>query len=570
MAEIEGKRVILKNRADEYIFPEIVKSDTVAEGDTLPVTSGAVAQAIKEIPSGHYLGEVFAYPGAVPPEGAYLLNGQTITGCNELYPKFWEWLVDGAAEEMTKVPVYKKWEMPFINDYGEMGGETYAVSLPLTGSMAYKDDAPIYKSFDGLVGYWTTFGMVYGADKLAEVIYYSPKKLKISGINFQVPMGNYDVNMLCTKYTVKASNDNVSWVDLGEVSITDTNARSIFQINVDSGVYTADVPGYQYFKFICENNAWDMHFHEITLLGEEHLYTANIGRKNILTMDDATFENIRNHTGMCGGFVIDSISGNVRLPDYRNGTLWGGDAANIGQILEAGLPDIDLALRIDDADGAPGTYYNEHLLEYGNDDRGGALYIGTPSEDEKVCVMSSASRADRAGDLLKSNAYGRSHTVQPPAACVSFCIQVFNAATALSEQKSAQFASQIQMRMQTDLSNGVKATLAAIENIMPDSIDYVIEQKEAADGSWWYEKRRSGKVYQGGKITNNNLFLSFPVELRDLPLSVSFAQSGEASGSICRYAIASLSTTGITLEVNFENMRTGAAFYTVVGYAATE
>ena len=102
MAEIEGKRVILKNRADEYIFPEIVKSDTVAEGDTLPVTSDAVAKAIKEIPSGHYLGEVFAYPAAVPPEGAYLLNGQTIYNCAGLYPKFWEWLQNNAASEFER------------------------------------------------------------------------------------------------------------------------------------------------------------------------------------------------------------------------------------------------------------------------------------------------------------------------------------------------------------------------------------------------------------------------------------------------------------------------------------
>jgi hypothetical protein len=35
---------------------------------------------------------VFAFPAIVPPEGAYLLNGQTIAGCNELYLKFWEWV----------------------------------------------------------------------------------------------------------------------------------------------------------------------------------------------------------------------------------------------------------------------------------------------------------------------------------------------------------------------------------------------------------------------------------------------------------------------------------------------
>lgn len=41
---------------------------------------------------GKSIGEFFAYPAATPPAGAYLLNGQTIYGCDELYPKFWEWV----------------------------------------------------------------------------------------------------------------------------------------------------------------------------------------------------------------------------------------------------------------------------------------------------------------------------------------------------------------------------------------------------------------------------------------------------------------------------------------------
>jgi len=39
------------------------------------------------------IGTIFYYPSSVPPEGAFLLNGQVIYNCNTLYPDFWEWLV---------------------------------------------------------------------------------------------------------------------------------------------------------------------------------------------------------------------------------------------------------------------------------------------------------------------------------------------------------------------------------------------------------------------------------------------------------------------------------------------
>lgn len=38
------------------------------------------------------IGTIFPYVCKRPPNGAYLLNGQTITNCSTLYPQFWEWI----------------------------------------------------------------------------------------------------------------------------------------------------------------------------------------------------------------------------------------------------------------------------------------------------------------------------------------------------------------------------------------------------------------------------------------------------------------------------------------------
>ena len=196
---------------------------------------------------GKHLGEIFAYPGAVPPEGAYLLNGQTIDGCNELYPEFWEWL--------------------------------------------------------------TTAGV-----------------------------------------------------------------RSV---------------------------------------------------------DNDTYETELAATGVCGGFVINSASGSVRLPSVVNGTLWGADISNIGQSLAAGLPNIEGSLTATIGNGGAGdgalsaSYYSA-----GRTSGGGNYFY-----------------QDISFDASKSNSvYGKSDTVQPQAVRVSWCIQVYNAATALSEQESAQLASLLQVK----------------------------------------------------------------------------------------------------------------------------
>lgn len=38
------------------------------------------------------IGMIFPFASNVPPAGAYLLNGQTISSCQTLYPQFWEWV----------------------------------------------------------------------------------------------------------------------------------------------------------------------------------------------------------------------------------------------------------------------------------------------------------------------------------------------------------------------------------------------------------------------------------------------------------------------------------------------
>ena len=176
-------------------------------------------------------------------------------------------------------------------------------------------------------------------------------------------------------------------------------------------------------------------------------------------IDDATYDSEIASAGVCGGFVVDTSAGSVRLPNDVNGTLWGANADTIGQSLAAGLPNITAEWQ-----AVHGTYAGGN--DYFNVD-GAIEYIASENSRNGKDVRgntSSTAAGDRLGfDASRSNStYGNSDTVQPPAIRVSWCIQVFNAATALSEQESAQLASLMQTKAQTDLANITDAGKNAI------------------------------------------------------------------------------------------------------------
>jgi hypothetical protein len=167
-------------------------------------------------------------------------------------------------------------------------------------------------------------------------------------------------------------------------------------------------------------------------------------------------------------------------------------------------------------------------------------------------------------DASRSNPiYGKSNTVQPPAIRVSWCIQVYNATTGLSEQQAAQLASEMQTKAQTDLAN------------VTANIDFIVKHEEAADGSWWYDLYRSGRVVQGGYTpTNTNSgVVNYPIEFADTNYSFLTAQTARTAnftdqgGSDYAPAISNYTTTSFRYTQRKENSCT---CWEAKGYAATE
>lgn len=199
----------------------------------------------------------------------------------------------------------------------------------------------------------------------------------------------------------------------------------------------------------------------------------NSGNVRVISSSEYTQE--LSATGVCGGFVVDSTAGSIRLPSVVNGTLWGADASSIGQSLAAGLPNIT------------GSFYG--IYRTSTEDYSGAFQTSKENVNGIDFTSSSTRSSPATFNASRSNSiYGKSNTVQPPAIRVSWCIQVYNATTDLSEQESAQIASEMQTKAQTNLAN-VSANL-----------DFVVESWKSSDGSSWYRKYRSGWIEQGGEL----------------------------------------------------------------------
>lgn len=109
----------------------------------------------------------------------------------------------------------------------------------------------------------------------------------------------------------------------------------------------------------------------------------------------------------------------------------------------------------------------------------------------------------------------------------------------------------------TDLSNGTKATQESINNIMPNTMDYVVESYRNTNGSWW-RKWKSGWIEQGGLTTVSNgtsqNFLKPFTNLNSIGFlattQYSGGDAGDASASVCGRP---LSTTTFALNWAWRN-----------------
>lgn len=223
--------------------------------------------------------------------------------------------------------------------------------------------------------------------------------------------------------------------------------------------------------------------------------------------------------GSCGFFGWDGGT-EFRVPKLADVFIETGIAAQVGQYLSAGLPNITGA-----ATFSYGTLWPTTMS--------GAFKTsgtrGTRAQGE-----GGTSPADLQIDAsLSSSVYGNSDTVQPPAIRYRPMVQLANGATDEA----------------VVVAGNVLADISDIRQQI-DALDVVIESQlpTADNGYTWYRKYKSGWVEQGGYTNIVNITL--PVEMLNSTEYTALVQYNPVDGDISNGAITveNKTTTGFDVQ----------------------
>lgn len=274
-----------------------------------------------------------------------------------------------------------------------------------------------------------------------------------------------------------------------------------------------------------------------------------VNTAGVWLIDNDTYEAELAKYGVCDGFVIDSAAGSVRLPTKKYQTPLGDTLPVRGNGIAVGVTN-------GSANGGLFSTANSSLGFYSSADLlGDAVTSSIPSITNPVNgILGLVEDPAVSGIVAENNA---------PVDRFVWCIQVYNAATALSEQESAQLASQMQTKAQTDLAN------------VTANIDFIIKHEEATDGSWWYDLYRSGKVVQSVNLVAPSttwalITVTLPIEMADNKYTVqrTFTTTTTATSvNFNRLGVYERSETAITCSTNSGLIPDNLL---IIGKAATE
>lgn len=183
-------------------------------------------------------------------------------------------------------------------------------------------------------------------------------------------------------------------------------------------------------------------------------------------VEEVTWQAYVTTYGVCGKFVYDSVAGTVRLPKITGFIEGAKDVTELGNLVEAGLPNITGSFNL----GSTGL--NTGMLghcggsgAFSGTETGSATYVATRN--------SSASSTNRSWDFDASRSsliYGNSNTVQPQAIKVFYYIVVATVAKLPIEVDIDNVATDLNGKADVDLTNvNATGTATMTKMSMPSS-----------------------------------------------------------------------------------------------------
>lgn len=229
--------------------------------------------------------------------------------------------------------------------------------------------------------------------------------------------------------------------------------------------------------------------------------------------------------GVCGKFVYDDVNNTVRLPKITGFVEAAADATSLGNLTEAGLPNITGSFSATDIQGVQHDYTGTGCFE--NNANGTAPYGGGGGNPNTYRLIDiDASRS--------SDVYGNSNTVQPQAIKVLYYIVMATTTKTDIQVDIDEIAADLNGKVDVDLANAVPAFNFAL-SLNAVGIRTVVETY--VNGTSWYRIWSDGWCEQGGvldkgsaSISTENIILLKPYKDTDynVVLTLASASSGNA------------------------------------------
>ena len=218
----------------------------------------------------------------------------------------------------------------------------------------------------------------------------------------------------------------------------------------------------------------------VTMMGE--LYNAD--PTATCWTDEATWQASVTTYGECGKFVFDSVNNTLRLPKLTSFVQATNTASELGDLVEAGVPNIT------------GTLAPVMSSSAGMAQGTGAFVTSTNGSDILAGGVLPVYRANSTFDASRSSSvYGNSNTVQPQAIKYYFYIVVGTVSKTDIQIDIDNVMTDLALKADTDLSNAIP-TNAFATAMNSANIRTVVETY--VNGTSWYRVYSDGWCEQGG------------------------------------------------------------------------
>lgn len=367
--------------------------DQTYDGTSANAQSGiAVEQVINTVKRN--IGEVVTSTIPLTDAGLHLLDGSLISG-EGVYSEFVEYI----ASIYDNNSVDTVFETPTLTENGVMGGNSFAVSMS-----------------DGNANAWKFFNSANTNPALTNAIeyiqIYSPNPLKITSF-FNVISWSTNSGIIPT-YFYTASNDGINWDSISSLS--------------------ENINYYSYYRM---NFSWEQ---ETTVgLSSDFQLTA-MYKTPYYFCTESDWQNSVTTYGVCGKFVYDSVNNTVRLPKITGFTEGTTDVNTLGDLTEAGLPNITGSMA--------GLRTYSTVPSYS-----GALFPNTDSSKQASAASSDGTNGINIDASRSSAIYGNSTTVQPQSVKILYYIVVANKTKTDIEVDIDEIVTDLNGKADTDLSN---------------------------------------------------------------------------------------------------------------------